>query len=433
LTKSRFKGGVHPPDRKDATRHLDSVRAPLSELVLVPVSQHLGAPCVPLVSVGDRVERGQVVGDVDAMVSAPVHSPVSGTVKAIAPRLLASGLRAAVVSIAPDPEQDWESWVALPESDDPRVMVRAAGIVGMGGAAFPTTVKLTPPHDMPIDTLILNGCECEPYLTCDHRVMLEYPEKVIAGARIMAEVVGAERVVVGIEDNKPDAAEALRGFAGTDVEILVLPTNYPQGAEKQLILAVLGKEVPHGKLPAATGALVQNVGTAAAVSDAVRDRKPLMERIVTVTGRVAQPANYLTPIGTTFGDLITASGGFLDGVGRVISGGPMTGFAVSTLDVPVVKGTSGIVVLAQADAAPAVQGDQPCIRCGRCALACPMALLPYQIGTYANQSHWDGAEAYHALDCIECGCCGYVCPTRRPLVQLIRRAKLPLMERGAKL
>jgi len=204
------------------------------------------------------VERGQVVGDVDAMVSAPVHSPVSGTVKAIAPRLLASGLRAAVVSIAPDPEQDWESWVALPESDDPRVMVRAAGIVGMGGAAFPTTVKLTPPHDMPIDTLILNGCECEPYLTCDHRVMLEYPEKVIAGARIMAEVVGAERVVVGIEDNKTDAAEALRGFAGTDVEILVLPTNYPQGAEKQLILAVLGKEVPHEKLPAATGALVQN-------------------------------------------------------------------------------------------------------------------------------------------------------------------------------
>jgi len=388
---------------------------------------------VPLVAAGEGVQRGQVIADVDAMVSAPVHTPVTGTVKKVAPRLLASGQRATVITIEPDAEQDWDTWVALPESDDPRAMIRAAGIVGMGGAAFPTTVKLMPPHDMPIDTLILNGCECEPYLTCDHRVMLEHPERVIAGARIMAQIVGAERVVIGIEDNKPDAVEALRGFAGSDVEILVLPTNYPQGAEKQLILAVLGKEVPHGKLPAATGALVQNVGTAAAVADAVRERKPLMERIVTVTGRVAHPANYLTPLGTTFADLITASGGFLDGVGRVISGGPMTGAAVSTLDLPVVKGTSGIVVLPQSEAAPAVQGDQPCIRCGRCSRACPMALLPYQIGTYANQSHWDGAEAYHALDCIECGCCSYVCPTRRPLVQLIRRAKLPLMERGAKL
>lgn len=367
------------------------------------------------------------------MVSAPVHSPVSGQVKSVAPRLLASGLRATVIGIEPDPEQDWDSWVAVPESDDLRAMVRAAGIVGMGGAAFPTAVKLMPPHDMPIDTLVLNGCECEPFLTCDHRIMLEQAEKVMAGARIMAQIVGAERIVVGLEDNKPDAAEALRAHAGSDIEVLVLPTNYPQGAEKQLILAALGKEVPHGKLPAATGALVQNVGTSAAVADAVRERKPLMERIVTVTGQVASPANYLTPLGTPFSDLIAASGGFVDGVGRVIAGGPMTGAAVSTLDVPVVKGTSGIVALAATDAAPAVMGDQPCIRCGRCAKACPMSLLPYQIGTYASLSHWDGAEAFHALDCIECGCCSFVCPTRRPLVQLIRRAKLPLMERGAKL
>lgn len=433
MTTSRFKGGVHPPDRKEATRHLASERAPLPETVSVPVSQHLGAPCVPLVSVGDRVERGQVVADVDAMVSAPVHTPVHGEVKSIAPRLLASGLRATVITIAADAEQDWDTWLAVPESDDPRAMVRAAGIVGMGGAAFPTTVKLTPPHDMPIDTLILNGCECEPFLTCDHRIMLEHAEKVVAGARIMAQVVGAERIVIGLEDNKPDAAEALRVHAGADVEILVLPTNYPQGAEKQLIFAVLGKEVPHGKLPAATGALVQNVGTAAAVADAVRDRKPLMERVVTVTGRVARPANLIAALGTSFADLIEAVGGFGPDVGRVISGGPMTGAAVATLDVPVVKGTSGIVVLGKDEAAPAVRGDQPCIRCGRCSRACPMMLLPYQIGTYANQSNWDGAEAFHALDCIECGCCSFVCPTRRPLVQMIRRAKLPLMERGAKL
>lgn len=424
---------MHPPDRKEATRHLASERTPLSQTVSVPVSQHLGAPCVPLVSVGDRVERGQVIADVDAMVSAPVHTPVHGEVKAVAPILLASGLRATVITIAADVEQDWESWLAVPESDDPRAMVRAAGVVGMGGAAFPTTVKLTPPHDMPIHTLILNGCECEPFLTCDHRIMLEHAEKVVAGARIMAQIVGAERIVIGLEDNKPDAAEALRLHAGSDVEILVLPTNYPQGAEKQLIFAVLGKEVPHGKLPAATGALVQNVGTAAAVSDAVRDRKPLMERIVTVTGRVQRPANLIVPLGTSFADLISAAGGFGSDVGRVISGGPMTGAAVATLDVPVVKGTSGVVVLGKEEAAPAVRGDQPCIRCGRCSRACPMMLLPYQICTYANQSNWDGAEAFHALDCIECGCCSYVCPTRRPLVQLIRRAKLPLMERGAKL
>lgn len=433
MGRSWFAGGIHPPDRKTATSALASTRPGLPERLFVPVSQHLGAPCVPVVAVGDRVERGQVIADVDAMVSAPVHSPVTGEVRSIAPRLMPNGMRVTAIEVLPDPEQDWDSWVEVPEADDIRAMVRGAGVVGLGGAAFPTTVKLTPPHDMPIHTLILNGCECEPYLTCDHRTMLERPERVVAGARLIADAVGADRVVIGIEDNKQDAADALRAQAGTDVEVLVLPTHYPQGAEKQLIYAVTRSEVPHGKLPAATGCLVQNVGTAAAVADAVQLRKPLMERVITVTGRVVSPANYLALLGTPVSHLITEAGGFSEGVGRVIAGGPMTGAAVADLGVPVVKGTSGVLALPAEEAAPAVMGDQPCIRCGRCAQACPMSLLPYQIGTYANLSEWDGAERFHALDCIECGCCSYVCPTRRPLVQLIRRAKQPLMERGARL
>jgi electron transport complex protein RnfC len=246
-------------------------------------------------------------------------------------------------------------------------------------------------------------------------------------------MVGAERVVIGVEDNKPDAAEALSAEAGRDVEVRVLPTRYPQGAEKQLIHAILGAEVPHGKLPAATGALVHNVGTAAAIADAIEARKPLIERVVTVTGRVKRPANILVGLGTPFSDVVAMCGGFLSGVGRVIAGGPMTGMGVASLDVPVVKGTSGIVALPADELPPAVLGDQTCIRCGRCAEACPMMLQPFAIGIYANRREWEAAGRYHALDCIECGCCSYACPTHRPLVQLIRAAKHALLERGAKL
>lgn len=433
MSRIGFKGGVHPPDRKDLTQSVPSARMPVPARLLVPMSQHLGAACAPLVERGARVERGQIIGDIEAMVSAPVHSPVSGEVAAVSPMRLVSGATVPVVEIVPDPEQDFESWVEVPESEDPRAMVRAAGIVGLGGAAFPTTVKLTPPKDMPLHTLILNGCECEPFLTCDHRLMLESPERVIEGARTIARIVGVERIVIGIEDNKLDAAAALREQAGSDVEVLVLPVRYPQGAEKQLISAVLGTEVPHGKLPAATGALVHNVGTAAAVADAVIRRKPLMERIVTVSGRVVRPANFLALLGTPLRDLVAAAGGFADGVGRVIAGGPMTGAGVANLDAPVVKGTSGLIALSAEETAPCVSGDQPCIRCGRCSDACPMFLQPFALGIHANRSDWDATERYHAIDCIECGCCSFVCPTRRPLVQLIRLAKHRLMERGARL
>ncbi|MHB9003336.1 MAG: electron transport complex subunit RsxC [Coriobacteriia bacterium] len=430
MARTVFRGGIHPPDRKDLVKSFPIERAPLPAHLMVPMSQHLGAPCVPLVAVGDRVERGQLIGDVDAFISAPIHAPASGTVTDIRSVLLGSGARSSAVVIEPDPEQDYDAFVKLPIELKTADTVKAAGIVGMGGAAFPSKVKLSPPADVTIDTVILNGCECEPYLACDHRMMVEHPGLVMSGAQLIRDAIGAKRVVIAIEDNKPEALEMLRAEADGAVEIVAVPTRYPQGAEKQLIYAILGREVPHGKLPAHAGALVHNVGTAAAIAEAVSRRKPLIERVVTVTGAVKNPGNYLTLLGTPVSVLLEAAGGFDGEPGRVIMGGPMTGMALASLDVPVVKGTSGIVVLRPDETAPAVQDDQPCIRCGRCARVCPMALLPYQIGIYANINDLDGAERFHAMDCIECGCCSFICPTRRPLVQLIRRSKHGLMERG---
>ena len=427
-----FAGGVHPPGHKESTAGSPVQWAPVPARLVVPLSQHLGAPCAPLVNKGDRVERGQVIGFVDAVVSAPVHSPVTGTVIELGTTLVASGLRVGAVIIEPDETQDLASFVQVEESDDPRARVRAAGVVGMGGATFPTTVKLTPPKGMRIETVILNGCECEPFLTCDHRLMLEEPERVIAGAGKIRELIDAKRVVIALEDNKPDAAAALRAAATEGIEVIELPTRYPQGAEKQLIYALLKKEVPHGKLPAAVGVLVHNVATAAAIADALESGKPLTERIVTVTGAVARPGNYRVLLGTLVSDLIEYAGGLDDEVERVISGGPMTGMALGTLDVPITKGSSGIVALARGMAAPAISDDQPCIRCGRCSEACPMNLEPYILATYAGKRMWDGAAEKNIIDCIECGSCSYVCPTKRPLLQLIRVGKTAAISKGAK-
>jgi electron transport complex protein RnfC len=425
-----FRGGVHPPEHKEATSGSAITWAPVPSKVVLPMSQHLGAPCQPTVAVGDRVERGQVVGSVDAMVSAPVHSPVAGTVSSIEATLTTGGTRVNAVVIEPDEQQDLTGYVRA-EADDERGTVRAAGIVGLGGATFPSVVKLTPPKDMPVETVILNGCECEPYLTCDHRLMLEQPERVVAGARHIRRIVGAKRVVIAVESNKPDAAEALRAAGGDDVEVVVLPTRYPQGAEKQLIYALLQTEVPHGKLPAATGALVHNVATAAAIADALEAGKPLTERVVTVTGAVVRPGNYRVVLGTLVSDLIEHAGGFTGPVERVIAGGPMTGQALASLDVPVTKGTSGIVALPPGVAAPSVDDDQPCIRCGRCTEGCPMGLEPYALANYADRRMWDSATGRHVTDCIECGVCSYVCPTQRPLLQLIRLAKGAALSKGA--
>lgn len=427
-----FRGGIHPPDRKESTAGSPIVRAPLAERLIVPMSQHLGAPCLPLVAKGDRVERGQVIGDVDAMISSPVHAPAAGEVVAIGAWLTPSGSRSTCVTIATDPDRDRDEFVAIRPADQGTAAVaRAAGIVGLGGAAFPAAVKLVPAKSTPVDTVILNGCECEPFLTCDHRVMLERPEAVIAGAKVIAAAVGATRVVVAVEDNKPDAIDALRAVA-EGVEVISVTTRYPQGAEKQLIFAVTGRVVPGGKLPAATGCLVHNVQTAAALADAVASGKPLMERVVTVSGAVARPGNFLVAIGTPVSALIALAGGLRDDAVRVIAGGPMTAQPLGDLDVPVVKGTSGIVALTAAEAAPIVDTDQPCIRCGRCVDACPMILHPYAIANYADRRMWDGCERYYALDCIECGCCSFVCPTSRPLLQLIRTGKGALLAKGVR-
>ena len=433
MARVTFVGGIHPPGHKLATRELPIARAPIPHRLVVPMSQHLGAPCQPLVSEGDPVLRGQKIGDVEAMVSAPVHSPATGYVTGIVDTLTPSGTRSVAVQIEPTRPQDLEQYVELEISDDPRQTARASGMVGLGGAAFPSHVKLAPPKGMTIETLIINGCECEPYLTCDERLMIEHPASIIAGARLMRDAVGASRVVVGIEDNKPEAIERMKPAAEDGIEVLALPTKYPQGAEKMLISAVLGREVGHGNLPASAGALVSNVATAAALADAVERRRPLMERVVTVTGAVKRPGNYLVLIGTLVSDLVEAAGGLEADADRVIAGGPMTGFALGSLDVPVVKGTSGIVALRKGEVGPSLEGDQPCIRCARCTRVCPMFLQPWAIGIAGNRRDWDGAEHYHALDCIECGSCSYICPTRRPLVQLIRRSKHALLERGAKL
>jgi electron transport complex protein RnfC len=425
-----FRGGVHPPEHKEPTAGSPVVWAPVPARLVVPLSQHLGAPCAPVVEKGDRVMRGQMIGDADAMVSAPVHAPVTATIVEIGTTLTLGGTVVPAVVIEPDEQQDLESYQPIPESADPRAAVRAAGIVGMGGATFPSAVKLTPPKPLTIKTLILNGCECEPFLTCDHRLMLEQPDRVVTGAQLIRDIVGAERAVIAVEENKPDAIAALTALADDGIEIRVFPTRYPQGAEKQLIYALLKEEVPHGKLPAATGALVHNVATAAAIADAIELRKPLMDRIVTVTGAVAHPGNYRVLIGTSVSDLIEFAGGLVGDVERVIAGGPMTGHALGTLDVPVTKGTSGIVALPAGEVAPAIIGDQPCIRCGRCPDACPMSLEPYAIANYAQQQMWDAAADRHALDCIECGICSYVCPTKRPLLQSIRLAKAAAMAKG---
>jgi Na+-translocating ferredoxin:NAD+ oxidoreductase subunit C len=426
-----FRGGVHPPDHKEKTAGRAVERMPLPERLFLPMSQHLGAPCVPLVAKGDRVARGQVIGAVDAPISAPVHAPASGEVVAVSSALTPAGVRALTVTIAVDPEQDGSSVPLVTTGADTAHVARAAGLVGLGGAAFPASVKLAPPKGSPIDTVIINGCECEPYLTCDHRVMLETPERVVAGARHIASAVGAGRTVIAVEDNKPDAAEALRAVAG-DVELIVVKTRYPQGAEKQLIASVTGRAVQRGKLPSSVGCLVHNVQTAAALADAVDHGTPLMERVVTVSGAVGRPGNFLVALGTPISALIDFAGGLLPDAARVIAGGPMTGQPLGDLEVPVTKGLSGVVALTAAEAAPIVESDQPCIRCGRCVEACPSMLHPYAIANYADRRMWDGCERYFALDCIECGCCSFVCPTRRPLLQLIRTGKGTLVAKGVR-
>jgi electron transport complex protein RnfC len=424
-----FKGGIHPPYNKELASGKAIKRASVPAEVIIPLQQHIGAPNEALVSAGDRVEVGQKIGASDAFVSAPVHSSVAGTVKEVADVANFTGAKVKSVIITPDAEQP--EFAKQPGKDleslspeELREIAKEAGLVGMGGAAFPTHVKLTPPKDKPVDIVIINAVECEPFLTCDHRQMLERTDDLIAGARLLKSAVGASKVIFGIEANKMDAVDALRAKASglSDVEIEVLEVKYPEGAEKMLIFALTGRKVPPGKLPSEVGCLVQNVGTAIAIYEAAAWGKPLYERVLTVTGPgIREPANLLAAIGTPISTLIDSCGGFVGNPVKLIMGGPMTGWAQSEAAATVVKGTSGIVVLTS-DVVD-VGEETDCVRCSKCIDACPMFLSPNFIVQAAKRGQWDKAEMWGALDCFECGCCSFECPAYIPHVQYVRKAK----------
>lgn len=423
-----FKGGVHPFYRKEATAASAIAALEPPERVILPLQQHIGTPCTPLVKAGDEVKVGTVIGQAGGFVSAPVHATISGKVKSVGPQPHPMGISVPAVVIESDGADVREEVKALdPErlsADDLRNLVRESGIVGLGGATFPTHVKLSPPAEKPVDTLILNGAECEPYLTADHRLMVERAADIVEGSRILAKILGVGRIIFGVEGNKPDAVGALEGCSSRDgMSVVTLPVKYPQGAEKQLIKALLGREVPPPPgLPMDVGVVVQNVGTALSIKEAVRDGKPLVDRVVTVTGSgINRPANLLVRLGTPLTTLVEACGGVKDGVERVIMGGPMMGLAQSTLEVPVVKGTSGLLFLRSDDLN--LSEERPCIRCGRCVRACPMIISPQTIALYAKNKLFEKAEKWRALDCIECGCCAFSCPSSLPLVHYIRYAK----------
>lgn len=430
LTGGSFAHGVHPPELKDLTRELPTRRLPFPTEVVLPLSQHAGKPARVIVSRGVRVERGDVVAEADGFVSSPIHASAAGTV--------------AGVEFWPHPDGTWKQAVRIQVDEfstqmaRPRLVprwetlspeelvdaVRRAGVVGLGGAAFPTHVKLSPPAEHPVDTVLVNGAECEPYLTTDHRTMVEFPERVHLGLRIMMRALGVERGIIGVELNKPDAIEALQRTVPDDLDVSVagLEVKYPQGAEKMLIRSVLGRQVPGGKLPMHVGALVQNVSSVATMAEVFETGLPLVERIVTVTGPgVRRPANLIVPVGTKLRDLLAHCGGLTDDAREIIFGGPMMGSPVAHLDAPLLKGTTGVVVLTEHQVrAPA---SYPCIRCGRCLDACPLFLNPQLLSSLARAGRYEEMEEHHLADCMLCGCCAYVCPSNIPLTQLFRLSK----------
>ena len=428
ITQIRFYGGIHPSEGKVSNKE-DIINAPLQELYTVPLQQHIGAPAKMVVQKGDHVLRGQLLGEPGGFVSAAVHSPTSGTVKDVTTCLGPAGATLPAVVIesdgedkAADPLPPFENW----QDADPAALkarVGEAGIVGMGGATFPTFVKLSPPPNVKIDTIILDGVECEPCLTADHRLMLETPEKIVKGAQIIGRILGVKRIIIAIELNKPDAIETMTKAAeGTDVEVAPLVVRYPQGAEKQLIYALTGRKVPSGGLPAAVGCVVSNVGTTAAIYEAVCLGKPLYERVTTVTGTpVVKPGNYRFRVGPLYRTALELCGGVSEDPAKIISGGPMMGMAVYSLDIPVIKGTSGILLLNRDELVQ--YSPSACLRCGRCNDVCPMSMMPGILSAQIEHQKFELAEKWHVMDCIECGSCAYICPAGRPLVQHMRRAK----------
>ncbi|UCF33485.1 MAG: electron transport complex subunit RsxC [Phycisphaerales bacterium] len=436
-----FRRGIHPPHRKEYAQS-EPIRLlrPKSDLH-IPLTQHIGAPCAPTVKPKSRVQFGDKIADTDSFVSAPIHATGSGTIVAERMVLLPTGRRVAAIPLrlategAAWPEnllqdflrRDWDG--VEPDrydADEICQAIRDAGIVGLGGATFPTHVKLKKNPDRPVDTLVLNGCECEPYLTADHRLMLEAPEAIVVGLQLAARAAGVSRAIIAIESNKPDAVETMRkASAGRpDIEVMVCASKYPMGGERQLVPAVLNRVVPSAPkgLPLDVGVVVVNVTTAHSIARGVVHKQPLTHRVVTVTGKgVARPGNWLTPIGTSFSELIEHCGGVTNRAVKVLAGGPMMGPTLPHLNVPVIKATGGITIMEPEETAQWEEG--PCIRCGRCIDNCPLYLSPTKIAHAIRAREYELAYAYDMLACCECGCCSYVCPARIPLAQYVRAGK----------
>ena len=434
-----FKGGIHPPHNKELTEHLPVEKAINPKIVYIPLAQHIGAPCSPVVNVGDIVKVGQAIGEPQGFVSSPVHSSVSGKVIAIKPMTTPGGQMTTCIVIENDfNDEIHESIMPYGEvkdlsSEKLLEIVKNAGIVGMGGATFPTHVKLSPPKEKNIDVVILNGAECEPYLTADHRLMLETPEDVVNGLLGIMKILGVEKGYIGIEDNKPDCiasvSKAAQGI--NSIEVVGLRTKYPQGAEKQLIYACTNREVPSGGLPMDAGVVVNNVATAAQLAKTIRTGMPLIDRICTVTGgAISNPKNIQIKIGTLYSEIIDQAGGFKTQPSKVISGGPMMGIAQFTLEVPATKGSSGILCFTYEEAR--AKEVQNCMRCAKCVNICPAYLQPLFISAYSLKNDYKKAMEFRALDCIECGSCSFVCPSARPLLQSIRVAKREILAQKRK-
>ena len=424
MGKCTFKGGVHPYDGKEFSKD-----KPVKELfpaqgeMVFPLSQHIGAPAVPVVAKGDYVLAGQLIAEAGGFVSANIHSSVSGTVKAIEPRTLATGGKGNAIIIENDGEyKEVEYTPAKLEDlsrDEIRERIKAAGVVGMGGAGFPTCVKLKPAK--PVDTILLNGCECEPLLTADHRVLLEYADDIIYGLKAILKTTGAEKGIIVIEDNKPDAIELMQEKVANigNMDVFVARTKYPQGAEKTLIKRVMGRQVPSGGLPADVGVVVDNISTVKAISDAIRKGMPLIERVATVTGeKIKHPGNFVIKIGTSVKELIDYCGGFTDEDVLVKMGGPMMGFPLKDLEVPMMKGSNGIIAIDTDETK-----EQACIKCGRCVDVCPMELSPLYFVKYADQENWEGMRDMHVMDCVECRCCQYICSSKISIIDRIKAGK----------
>jgi len=427
LKLATFKGGVHPPERKELTKDSPIQRAPIPEKVVVFMQQHAGTPAKPIVEAGQKVKTGQIIGEPGGFISAYVHSPVTGTVVEI--KKLSNiifGRAVDAVVIQREGEDDWE---LLPHGDFEKFSkdellenIKKAGIVGLGGAMFPTHVKLNPPQDKKIDTLIINGAECEPYLTIDHRMMLEKNEEILVGIKIVKKILGVQNVYIGIEENKKDAIEFLKEKWKGQVIVVPLKTKYPQGAEKQLIYAVTQRKVPRGGLPMDVGVVVQNVSTMYAIKEAIIDGKPLIERGLTITGEaINKPGNWWVRIGTPISWIIENLGqGFKNGIEnvKILMGGPMMGIPINNIDTPIVKGNNGITTLI-----PEELRGTFCIRCSYCVYVCPMGLQPYLLDLLGKKKRYDEAAQIGLLDCIECGSCTYICPAKVEHVKTIKLAK----------